>query len=74
VVLFGLGQGLVFPTVLLWVEELVPADRQGQFSSYVAMAGYIGSPFRQCYSDSLLARSVSGQRSPPRRPSPVSHS
>jgi MFS transporter, ACDE family, multidrug resistance protein len=42
VVLFGLGQGLVFPTVLLWVEELVPADRQGQFSSYVAMAGYIG--------------------------------
>lgn len=42
VVLFGLGQGLVFPTVLLWVEELVPADRQGQFSSYVAMAGYVG--------------------------------
>jgi len=42
VVLFGLGQGLVFPTVLLWVEELVPTDRQGQFSSYVAMAGYVG--------------------------------
>ncbi|WP_435069312.1 MFS transporter [Haloplanus sp. C73] len=42
VVLFGLGQGLVFPTVLLWVEELVPADRQGQFSSYVAMVGYVG--------------------------------
>jgi ACDE family multidrug resistance protein len=42
VVLFGLGQGLVFPTVLLWVEELVPADRQGQFSSYVPMVGYVG--------------------------------
>ncbi len=42
VVLFGLGQGLVFPTVLLWVEELIPADRQGQFSSYVAIAGYVG--------------------------------
>jgi MFS family permease len=42
VVLFGLGQGLVFPTVLLWVEELVPTDRQGQFSSYVAMFGYVG--------------------------------
>lgn len=42
VILFGIGQGLVFPTVLLWVEELVPADRQGQFSSYVAMAGYVG--------------------------------
>jgi len=42
VVLFGLGQGLVFPTVLLWIEELVPADRQGQFSSYVAIVGYVG--------------------------------
>lgn len=42
VVLFGLGQGLVFPTVFLWVEELVPSDRQGQFSSYIAMFGYVG--------------------------------
>lgn len=42
VVLFGLGQGLVFPTVLLWVEELAPADRKGQYSSYVAMFGYVG--------------------------------
>ncbi|WP_049935445.1 MFS transporter [Haloplanus natans] len=42
VVCFGLGQGLVFPTVLLWVEDLVPADRQGQFSSYVATFGYVG--------------------------------
>lgn len=42
VVLFGLGQGLVFPTVFLWVEELVPADRRGQFSSYIAMFGYVG--------------------------------
>lgn len=41
-VLYGLGQGLVFPTVLLWVEELVPKGYQGRFSSYVAMAGYIG--------------------------------
>ncbi|MCL7418838.1 MAG: MFS transporter, partial [Halalkalicoccus sp.] len=41
-VLYGLGQGLVFPTVLLWVEELVPREYQGRFSSYVAMAGYIG--------------------------------
>ena len=41
VLLFGFGQGLVFPTVMLWVEELVPTDRQDQFSSYIAMAGYI---------------------------------
>ena len=42
VLLFGFGQGLVFPTVILWVEELVPTDRQGQFNSYTAMAGSIG--------------------------------
>jgi len=42
VVLFGLGQGLAFPTAMLWVEELVPADRKGQFSSYIAMFGYVG--------------------------------
>ncbi|WP_233263357.1 MFS transporter [Halorhabdus sp. CUG00001] len=42
VVLFGLGQGLVFPTAMLWVEELVPPDRKGQFSSYIAMFGYVG--------------------------------
>lgn len=42
VVLFGLGQGLAFPTVLLWVEELAPADRKGQYSSYIAMFGYVG--------------------------------
>lgn len=42
VVLFGLGQGLVFPTVLLWVEDLVPPDRTGQYSSYVPMFGYVG--------------------------------
>ncbi|AKH96782.1 MFS transporter [Halanaeroarchaeum sulfurireducens] len=42
VVLFGLGQGLAFPTVMLWVEELVPPERTGQFSSYIAMFGYIG--------------------------------
>ena len=42
VVLFGLGQGLAFPTVMLWVEELVPPDRTGQFSSYIAMFGYVG--------------------------------
>lgn len=42
VVLFGLGQGLAFPTVLLWVEELAPPNRKGQYGSYVAMFGYIG--------------------------------
>ena len=42
VILFGLGLGVVFPSVFSWIESLVPAEKQGQFSSYAAMAGYIG--------------------------------
>ncbi len=42
VVLFGLGVGLVFPSSFAWVEEFAPANRQGQFSSYLASFGYTG--------------------------------
>lgn len=42
VVGFGLGLGLVFPSAFAWIEALVPVDRQGQFSSYLASAGYTG--------------------------------
>jgi ACDE family multidrug resistance protein len=42
VVGFGLGLGVVFPSAFAWVEALVPVDRQGQFSSYLASAGYTG--------------------------------
>jgi len=42
VVCFGLGLGLVFPSAFAWVESLAPTDRQGQFSSYLASAGYVG--------------------------------
>jgi len=42
VVGFGLGLGLVFPTAFGWIEALAPVDRQGQFSSYLASAGYTG--------------------------------
>lgn len=42
VVLFGLGLGLVFPSTFAWVEQFAPADRQGQFSAYVASVGYTG--------------------------------
>jgi len=42
VVLFGLGLGLVFPSTFAWVEQFAPADRQGQFSAYVASFGYTG--------------------------------
>ena len=42
VVCFGLGLGLIFPSAFAWVEQFAPADRQGQFSSYLASAGYTG--------------------------------
>lgn len=42
VIAFGLGQGLVFPAAFAWIETLAPTDRQGQFSSYLASAGYTG--------------------------------
>ncbi len=42
VVAFGLGQGLVFPASFAWVEALAPAARRGQYSSYLASAGYTG--------------------------------
>ncbi|MEF8820773.1 MAG: MFS transporter [Halovenus sp.] len=42
VVAFGLGLGLVFPSSFAWIEALAPVDRQGQFSSYLASAGYTG--------------------------------
>jgi ACDE family multidrug resistance protein len=42
VVAFGLGLGLVFPSAFAWIEALAPQDRQGQYSSYLASAGYVG--------------------------------
>ena len=42
VVAFGLGLGLVFPSAFGWIESLAPVDRQGQFGSYLASAGYTG--------------------------------
>jgi MFS family permease len=42
VVGFGLGLGLVFPSAFSWIEALAPPDRKGQFSSYLAVAGYSG--------------------------------
>lgn len=42
VIAFGLGLGLVFPSAFGWIEALAPVDRQGQFSSYLASAGYTG--------------------------------
>ncbi len=41
-VLFGIGQGMILPTVPLWVGEVVPASYRGRFSSYIGTFGFIG--------------------------------
>jgi MFS family permease len=55
VVLFGLGLGLVFPSTFVWVESLAPKAKQGQFSSYIAMAGYLGQFFSPVVFGPLVA-------------------
>ncbi|MGV9169540.1 MAG: MFS transporter [Promethearchaeia archaeon] len=42
VILFGIGQGLAFPTIMLWVGDLVPSSFHGAFSSYLSTFGYLG--------------------------------
>ncbi len=39
---FGTGQGMVFPTIPLWIGETVPASFRGRFSSYIGTAGFMG--------------------------------
>lgn len=40
--LFGIGMGLVMPTVPLWVGELVPLHFRGRMSSYIATFSFVG--------------------------------
>jgi ACDE family multidrug resistance protein len=40
--LFGVSQGLLLPTVMVWVGALVPASYRGRFSSYLGTSGFIG--------------------------------
>ena len=42
VALFGVSQGLVMPTVMVWIGEVVPPAFRGRFSSYLGSFGYIG--------------------------------
>jgi MFS family permease len=42
VALFGVSQGLVMPTVMVWIGEVVPPEFRGRFSSYLGSSGYIG--------------------------------
>jgi MFS family permease len=42
VALFGAGQGLILPTVMVWVGAVVPPAFRGRFSSYLGTAGFVG--------------------------------
>jgi MFS family permease len=40
--LFGIGQGLLMPTIMAWIGEVVPPSFRGRFSSYLGTCGFIG--------------------------------
>ena len=42
VALFGVSQGLMMPTVMVWVGDVVPPSFRGRFSSYLGTFGFIG--------------------------------
>ncbi|UCF88142.1 MAG: MFS transporter [bacterium] len=42
VALFGVSQGLVMPTVMVWIGDAVPPSYRGRFSSYLGTFGFIG--------------------------------
>jgi MFS family permease len=42
VALFGVSQGLIMPTVMVWVGDAVPATYRGRFSSYLGSFGFLG--------------------------------
>jgi ACDE family multidrug resistance protein len=42
VALFGISQGLIMPTVMVWVGAVVPPSFRGRFSSYLGTFGFIG--------------------------------
>ena len=42
VALYGIAQGLIMPTLMVWIGEAVPIAFRGRFSSYLGTAGFIG--------------------------------
>ncbi len=43
--LFGVSQGLLLPTVMVWIGSAVPPAFRGRFSSYLGTFGFIGQFF-----------------------------
>jgi MFS family permease len=42
VALFGVSQGLIMPTVMVWIGDAVPANYRGRFSAYLGTSGFMG--------------------------------
>ena len=42
IVFFGIGMGMVIPTISVWVGELVPASFRGRMTSYISLFSYTG--------------------------------
>ncbi|MEF8879256.1 MAG: MFS transporter [Candidatus Thermoplasmatota archaeon] len=42
VVLFGVGLGMMLPTVMLWIGDVVSSSFLGRFSSYLSTFGFLG--------------------------------
>jgi ACDE family multidrug resistance protein len=42
VALFGICQGLLMPTIMAWIGEVVPPSFRGRFSSYLGTFGFFG--------------------------------
>jgi len=42
VAFFGVSQGLVMPTVMVWIGDAVPPSYRGRFSSYLGTFGFLG--------------------------------
>jgi MFS transporter, ACDE family, multidrug resistance protein len=42
IALFGVSQGLLMPTIMVWVGDVIPSSFRGRFSSYLGTFGFIG--------------------------------
>jgi len=42
IIFFGIGMGMVLPTISVWVGELVPASFRGRMTSYISLFSYTG--------------------------------
>ncbi|MDH3882718.1 MAG: MFS transporter, partial [Desulfobacterales bacterium] len=42
IALFGVSQGLILPTIMVWIGDVIPSSFRGRFSSYLGTFGFIG--------------------------------